>query len=187
MMRMRRTGDKSFTERVEELQNEHEAYTVAANTAKNMVQSCTDRINDVQARLAHQTAEKDALAVQISRSLEIAKKCCNRDTATGYLDEGAEERPMNELEREHARAMNRVEKEKAAYKRPEAEVLRNYEDAKRKFTRLEKTIKSSRGPCDRLNAGRKKRMRLLTETAHGVTVQVSHRFNYHMAKKGHAP
>ena len=180
------TSDKSFTERVEELQNEHEAYTVAANTAKNMVQSCTDRINDVQARLAHQTAEKNALAVQISRSLEIAKKCCNRDTATGYLDEGAEERPMNELEREHARAMNRVEKEKAAYKRPEAEVLRNYEDAKRKFTRLEKTIKSSRGPCDRLNAGRKKRMRLLTETAHGVTVQVSHRFNYHMAKKGHA-
>ena len=65
-------------------------------------------------------------------------------------------------------------------------MIRNYQDAKRKYDRLEQTINTSRGPCNRLNAGRKKRVRMLKETSSTVEKEVSHRFNYHMGKKGHA-
>lgn len=179
-------ADGNFMARQTELQRDFEAYTQGAYAAQDSVNVCEKRLNDVRLERAGLDQQLNHRAVQLSRAIEDAKKICDRDTAMRHLDEDHKERPVSELEREHERAMRRVEKEKAAYKRPEAEVIRNYEDAKRKYDRLEKTINSSRGPCDRLNAGRKKRVRMLKDTSTAVEKEVSHRFNYHMGKKGHA-
>lgn len=179
-------ADGNFMARQTELQRDFEAYTQGAYAAQDSVNKCEKRLNEVRLERAGLDQQLNHRAVQLSRAIEDAKRICDRDTAMRHLDEDHKERPVSELEREHERAMRRVEKEKAAYKRPEAEVHRNYEDAKRKYDRLEQTINSSRGPCDRLNAGRKKRVRMLKTTSAAVEKEVSHRFNYHMGKKGHA-
>ncbi len=179
-------ADGNFMARQTELQRDFEAYTQGAATAQNSANTCEKRLIEVRDESAGLAQQLDHKAVQLTRAIEDAKKICDRDTAMRHLGEDHKERPVSELEREHERAMRRVEKEKAAYKRPETEVIRNWQDAKRKYDRLEQTIKTSRGPCNRLNAGRKKRVRMLKETSQAVEKMVSHRFNIHMAKKGHA-
>ena len=153
--------------------------------AQDSVNTCEKRLNEVRDERAGLAQQLDHKAVQLTRAIEDAKKICDRDTAMRHLGEDHKERPVSELEREHERAMRRVEKEKAAYKRPEDGGDSELRDAKRKYDRLEQTINTSRGPCNRLNGAQEARAHAQGNIK-AVEKEVSHRFNYHMGKKGHA-
>mmetsp|Transcript_38319 Transcript_38319/g.95079 ORF Transcript_38319/g.95079 Transcript_38319/m.95079 type:complete len:1065 (-) Transcript_38319:299-3493(-) len=115
-----------------------------------------------------------------------ASKVCSRETAQGYIAEGDTEMESTALTNLHERAKRQVEKESRRHARPQEDVMRALADTRRKFKRLQNTLKNAREPCQRLQKGVKTRQKLLSETAKSVNKEVSHRFNYYMAKKGHA-
>jgi chromosome segregation ATPase len=168
------------------VQEQFEAAVATHSTAEKTLHYYQDKKAELAGRIVDDEKSAADYKLVLAAKIDDAKRVCDRETAEGYLAAGEAEMEANALQTRWEKAKKMVEKESKRHARPQEEVNRALADSKRKFKRLQTTLRNARDPCERLKKGVKQRQRLLRETSHAVNKEVSHRFNYYMAKKGHA-
>ena len=79
-----------------------------------------------------------------------------------------------------------MKKEESRHKRPYEEVSDELSEKRRKLMKLERGTETSEKIINKLRKGLKKRKAAVQEKATETAKNVSHRFNWHMQRKGHA-
>lgn len=168
------------------VQERYEAASGILTQSINDLQYYQNKKQELADRIVDSERSSADYKLVLAAKIEEAKRVCARGTAEDYLQPGESEMEVSALQTRYEKAKRMVEKESRRHARPQEEVNRALAETKRKFKRLQMTLKNARDPCNRLKKGVKHRQRLLRETSTAVNKEVSHRFNYYMAKKGHA-
>lgn len=116
-------------------------------------------------------------------AMDTTKEICDREVA-----EAAGDITLNpdSLLRMYESTKAQMRAEEGRHKRPLEEVSDELSDRRRKLLKLENGVGSSEKILRKLKSGIKKRQKNMENKAHFVAKNVSHRFNWHMTRKGHA-
>jgi len=168
------------------LQTQFEATVGTHIEAMRLLNYYQDRKEKLVAHIAsHGELIEQHQQVVVARTAD-AEVVCKRETAEGYLPDGEAEVALTVLHARHDKAKKMVLKESQRHERTQEVVLKVLKEIRKKYNRLKQTLSNARKPCDTLKKGVKLRQRLLKQTSKDVQKEVSHRFNYYLAKKGHA-
>ena len=170
-----------------EVQTHHKSVEVNERTlakARKAVEHYKKQIEDGKTlhqelirRIAELTAKRDNAADMVTKNI------CDREVAEQAGDITI---APDRLQRMYEATKDSMKKEMSRHKRPYEEVNDELSDKRRRLVKLERGTESTRKIVNKLRAGLKKRTEAVATKAAETAKNVSHRFNWHMQRKGHA-
>lgn len=162
---------------IRKVEAEYRKATKEIEKVKSEIEAGTAVIAYEKERLTGLKEEAEEIATKVT------KEVCDREVAEAAGDITLK---PDSLLRMYESTKAQMRAEEGRHKRPLEEVSDELSDRRRKLLKLENGVGSSEKILHKLKAGIKKRQQNMENKAHFVAKNVSHRFNWHMTRKGHA-
>lgn len=162
---------------IRKVEAEYRKATKEIEKVKSEIEAGTTVIAYEKERLTGLKEEAEEIA------MKVTKEVCDREVAEAAGDITLK---PDSLMRMYESTKAQMRAEEGRHKRPLDEVSDELSDRRRKLLKLENGVGSSEKILHKLKAGIKKRQHNMENKAHFVAKNVSHRFNWHMTRKGHA-